>query len=922
MRLLRCNIVNYGCLHNFSYEFQSGINLISESNGWGKSTLSSFLCTMLYGLDSTTKRNIRENDRKHYHPWQEGPFGGSLEFEISGRQYRAERFFGLRERDDTFVLYDLKTMSPSQDYTSQLGTELFGIDKTGYLHSTFVPQGQPAPEYNNTLAARLARLSQSRDDINQYETAVAEIDKALRFYVKTGKRGEIAILQQEADTTEQLLQEALSATQQFSQVHSELTVLECQKKQLGNRLIAIQQQIHSCTEQEIYARYNLLKSQLNQKEHSLEEIEDFFHDQLPDDGDIEAYLLSCTNLSRLEQQERQKALSAFQMQEYTFLQSFFHSNEDLPDPMEKHLYPASAFNDEELIFSGTQQRLLMESKFYQTESAFLFPSEYTSTEYFLSTEDLPDSETIGCARELYYQYRSHLADQQKASDLTNSIKEQIHETELSLDQENQIPSDFPKQFGKKSSHPTGKHAFFLQLPVAVFLIAAGLLICCLGTPVVGLPISLLGIILALYICFLHKKSCPMPFNNELQLQNEICARLQKQLSYLQSQLDLQQEYLAASQTAAKNCHKQLTAISKELHLPCEDSRQFTDTYLALLAQLDNQLKSYQQKQQREYILYKKQLDFYNQLKRKYEDYNLTLQKQQYCKQQIDDLRQNIIQFLQPYFPSLETCTPSSLELKLHELKNKLNTYRSLLSDMRLASQNLNLFFQEHPDFQDSDNKLAVQHPSTEILSSAKSLTVLQSEESVIREQYANCIQQISNLQVHMEQLQEKAEQYCILEEKHIRLKQQIEEYKERHRILSLTKQYLSKARHDFTDNYLHSIERNFNHYAQLLEKNELLHANMNSDFHMVISDHGALRDTGWYSQGTRDLIDFCSRLAIIEDLFTDEPPFLVLDDPFVNLDDNSLQKLSFILKKVAEKWQILYFTCHSSRNIVTSQPDS
>ena len=90
---------------------------------------------------------------------------------------------------------------------------------------------------------------------------------------------------------------------------------------------------------------------------------------------------------------------------------------------------------------------------------------------------------------------------------------------------------------------------------------------------------------------------------------------------------------------------------------------------------------------------------------------------------------------------------------------------------------------------------------------------------------------------------------------------------------------------------------------------------MNSDFHILVPDNGVLRETDWYSQGTRDLIDLCSRLSIIEDLFSDESPFLVMDDPFVNLDDRSFQQLSVILHDIADKWQILYFTCHSSRNI-------
>jgi uncharacterized protein YhaN len=39
----------------------------------------------------------------------------------------------------------------------------------------------------------------------------------------------------------------------------------------------------------------------------------------------------------------------------------------------------------------------------------------------------------------------------------------------------------------------------------------------------------------------------------------------------------------------------------------------------------------------------------------------------------------------------------------------------------------------------------------------------------------------------------------------------------------------------------------------------------------------------------------------------------VLDDPFVNLDDRHLERALAMLRKQAERRQILYLVCHSSR---------
>ena len=106
MRIRKCYIENFGKLHEVKYEFSEGLNVINEQNGWGKSTLANFIKAMFFGLDASQKRSIEENERKKYFPWQGGNFGGNLEFEAKGKVYEIERFFGKKEKEDTFKLYD------------------------------------------------------------------------------------------------------------------------------------------------------------------------------------------------------------------------------------------------------------------------------------------------------------------------------------------------------------------------------------------------------------------------------------------------------------------------------------------------------------------------------------------------------------------------------------------------------------------------------------------------------------------------------------------------------------------------------------------------------------------------------------------------------------------------------------------------
>ena len=51
MRLVKCYISSFGKLKNFTYYFSDGLNTIKENNGWGKSTLATFIKAMFYGLN-------------------------------------------------------------------------------------------------------------------------------------------------------------------------------------------------------------------------------------------------------------------------------------------------------------------------------------------------------------------------------------------------------------------------------------------------------------------------------------------------------------------------------------------------------------------------------------------------------------------------------------------------------------------------------------------------------------------------------------------------------------------------------------------------------------------------------------------------------------------------------------------------------
>lgn len=42
MRLISMHVDNFGGLHNYDYNFEDGLNVVLQDNGWGKTTMAAF----------------------------------------------------------------------------------------------------------------------------------------------------------------------------------------------------------------------------------------------------------------------------------------------------------------------------------------------------------------------------------------------------------------------------------------------------------------------------------------------------------------------------------------------------------------------------------------------------------------------------------------------------------------------------------------------------------------------------------------------------------------------------------------------------------------------------------------------------------------------------------------------------------------
>jgi uncharacterized protein YhaN len=90
---------------------------------------------------------------------------------------------------------------------------------------------------------------------------------------------------------------------------------------------------------------------------------------------------------------------------------------------------------------------------------------------------------------------------------------------------------------------------------------------------------------------------------------------------------------------------------------------------------------------------------------------------------------------------------------------------------------------------------------------------------------------------------------------------------------------------------------------------------MDTDFSITKQEGATTKSVEAYSRGTRDLFNLAARLALVDSLYENEKPFIILDDPFTALDDGKIKAALDLLKQFAKERQVIYFTCSKSRSV-------
>ena len=267
MRLSKLHIINFGKLNDFTYDFNDGLNSFLFENGWGKTTLSNFILVMLYGFNGNG-RTVSTNLRKKYLPWNGGTFGGSLEFNHNGKTYLIERTFGSQSNSDTFTLYDLSTNKVSNDYTSNIGYEILGLDYNSFERSIYIPQKDLDLGFNEDLKSKLANVIGGTNDVQNFESAINIISSKYKEIKKSSKAGKIFDKKQDLENLEKEIEITKMNISTISKLQSDVNTLEEEIKKLEEERTKVFNDLKELNEYESY------QQSLKQLEHLKQELND------------------------------------------------------------------------------------------------------------------------------------------------------------------------------------------------------------------------------------------------------------------------------------------------------------------------------------------------------------------------------------------------------------------------------------------------------------------------------------------------------------------------------------------------------------------------------------------------------------------------------------------------------------------------
>lgn len=868
MIITKCYIENFGKLSQYSIDLNENINCFNQKNGWGKTTLAAFFKAMLFGLDySQSKKQV--TDRVRYLPWNGGKFGGYVVFDHEGKSYRAECYFGVKAKDDTVQIYDLVANKETDIFGHSIGNSIWLVNKDSYEKTAFVSLSGLSL-HNDIIAGKLGDVQEQEFDMSYVTIAIKLLeDSKKRIIPAKGKNGFIGQEQQKIANYKDRLVNIKNAVTEILDANNEIKSLEVRLTDINNEIKNLDIILNTDIFIEKQKNYEDLLSSKKELEEEAELKFNYLLKNVPSNFQIEEWDIDSINILKCE-----RSLSENSLNEKDKLFLTLNQNKQMPTTEDLDSYRDYIH---QIVYVLPRQQQILKNEISKLRS---------HADCTLLDKDID----TGLVEKGIKKYPNLL---KKENELRQTIDNLQNEFELSSN------LSFPKW-----KRTLRNFSLILGL---LFLIIGGFSITSTSNNI----FIILGLVLLLTsVVFIFQTISFKNNNNKRELSTDICNSIKlasDSLDILVEERKIYENY--AFEMTDKEVDV-LEIFSKLLNI------------LELRSSIEEKQKEYNEYElsihkAREYLEtnfakyfpppYTETYDHYLHkiinLKTDYDNLLIKSLSMENASKELETLNTKWNNNLKEY--------PHLLKLNHHEAINKIKIDTQLLSrlneELKSCQHKIDEFKQNNDMIMFDDTLNSSNDDRVDIAKNGKNKLI--TEKNAILEQIGGLNKIISDKQVLVDEKNDILSAIKYSEHK-------IQEWTNEYGLLDKTQNLLIQANNNISAKYTKSMYAAFKKYMDLVGNLDEKEYEINTKLDVSVITQGQSYNSNRLSSGAQDTIELCMRLALVDAVYNEvHPPLLILDDPFTNLDDKKIQIMEKLILEVSKKNQIIYFSCHSSRFI-------
>ena len=886
MKLLGCHIDSFGGLSNVDINFTDGLNVINRENGWGKSTLTAFIRVMLYGFENEGSRDEEKNERKRYTPWVKADvYGGTLSFEAEGHKYKINAVFGHTLKDDQIEIRNTDTNMVETFFGKTPGEYFFQIDSKSFVKSVFLSQNDCDESVTDEINAKLGNVSSSGDDINNSKKAEEALKKAVNAIESGKKKGRInEILMEKAALEKTVLEKA--SLEALSE-NLEARILENKKssQEIGEQLKEISSKMTSEGQRKdklaIKEKYEEIVKNHIERENKLADAKLSFPNGVPTDEALNEALETYSQVSLLSGRGDSLKLSGEEEEKLYQYQNRFDNHVPTQEEMIdlKNLIIDKNRLDDKIAKLQAQRH--GEDRYFELKEKYQnnVPDEYSVAKYI---------EMVG-----------------ERADATQTLSQKRSELGMRSEKIDEMKEEAKREASKKRG---------ILIFLGILLIVIGVVLysvlpksvddTSLQLPVIiGGSVAAVGILVALMSCFVKQR----------KVKDGAVESLKQQVSELEDIIydidESSREFIES--LGIEYIPNQVSYCLMNIQNDCVeykklDERLAIDETIPLKKKREALLKSIGD----EFARYGEFSDE-NDIQEKYHsitdavnDFRRINEK----KERFDSVEKELTKSLRDTqsFLMSHGFSSENPETSFKALQEKLIEYKHADAERNKTLEEKSIFEQQHPDF----DELLTMEGTTEDISISE-LDLERVKLSGFQEDIKN---QISNYERLLEENNTRLGEIADAEIRIDALEEEREQLTKKKVLYEKTAEFLDEAKKNFINKYTGPVQKGFRKYISLLTDEDPDTYYLDINMQLTKEEKGIQRKRSFFSAGQKDAMGISMRMSMIEAMYESEKPFLVMDDPFTNLDDASVSQGLEMLDKISKEYQLIYFTCNESRD--------